>query len=139
MAKKKQVLSLENEIDFVLFGLSSHSKDYRLSFFLNKSLDMIFEKNEDLELKNKNNESYFYSVYSALNDDGFEFVLISNKCDGSYLLPELKQWDYFLLIKSLMREQDKIVVWEKLKTTNLINLCAEIDLSKVKSIGNIIF
>jgi hypothetical protein len=139
MAKKKQFLVIENEIDFILIGIVSHAKDYRLCFDLNKLLEILLEKGEDLELKNKNTESSFFSVFSYTNEDDNKMIIISNKSAGQHLIQELKQWDYFFMIKGLIREAEKTNILEKIKSSKLVTLMADIEASKVKSIGNLIF
>jgi len=139
MAKKKQVLVIHSEIDFILFGIASHAKDYRLCFDLNKILDIHLTKNEDLEFKNKQQESSFFSVFSYLNEDEYTMMIISNKTLGQHLIPELKQWDYFFMIKGMMRDPEKVKTLEKVKTSKLIALAADIDPTKIKSIENLFF
>lgn len=139
MAKKKQFLVIENEIDFILIGIVSHAKDYRLCFELNKLLDIFLAKTEDLELKNKNPENSFFSVSSFTNEDENKIFIISNKSSGQFLIPELKQWDYFFMIKGMIREKEKSSMIENIKACKLVALAAEIDALKVKLIENLIF
>lgn len=139
MAKKKQFLVIENEIDFILIGIVSHAKDYRLCFELNKQLDIFLEKTDDLELKNKKPESSFFSVSSCENEDENKIFIISNKSAGQFLIPDLKQWDYFFMIKGLIREKEKSNLIENIKVSKIVALASEIDPFKVKSIENLFF
>ena len=139
MAKKKQFLVLENEIDFILIGIVSNEKDYRLCFDLNKLLEINLLKGDDLELKSKNQESSFFTVSSYANEDGNKMIVISNKSGGKFLVSELKQWDYFFMIKSFIRETEKLKIIERIKTSKHIALSAEISPEKVKAIENLIF
>ena len=44
----KQILSVEYEFDFILIGISSASKDYRLGWELNRSLKLKLSRTDDL-------------------------------------------------------------------------------------------
>ncbi|MCB0381697.1 MAG: IPExxxVDY family protein, partial [Flavobacteriales bacterium] len=57
----KIILSLEEDYDFALLGISCHTKDYRLCWELNKVLNFDLVRSTDLEInKTTINKSSFY-------------------------------------------------------------------------------
>ncbi|MFC2151389.1 IPExxxVDY family protein [Bacteroidota bacterium] len=102
MATKKKIHKLEFsfENDFALVGIASHENDYRLSWAINKSLDLGFVKTDDLAVDHpKHKITINYSMYNY--DDANNYVnysLISNKSDKGFLLPEMKNIDFILRI-----------------------------------------
>jgi hypothetical protein len=101
MDKKTIKLSFQPDFDFKLLGIGSRENDYKLSWALNKLLNINLSKADDLEIKNpKFSDIQLFSVYSYVPDDSEEEIhLISNRCIDGYYIEELKNIDYFLLIK----------------------------------------
>ena len=50
---KKHLLEIEYDYDFVLIGISSHEKDYRVCWALNNKLGLELVKTEPFEIKDK--------------------------------------------------------------------------------------
>jgi hypothetical protein len=95
----KILLSIEEDYDFILIGVSCHTKDYRLCWEINKSLNSDLKRTEDLEISKKG-EVNFFSFYEYIDEDNYiEYYLISNLGSNGYLIPEQKKVDFFLLLK----------------------------------------
>lgn len=89
------------EYDFVLLAVISSLKDYRLCFELNKKLKLKFIRQPDLELKDaKHNRSEFTFFRCRNSKSREELILILNKGTNGILIPEMKNVDYFMLIKN---------------------------------------
>ena len=137
----KFILEEEYDFDFKLLGISSHVKDYRLCWTVNKSLDLDLVKSEDeIIIRQKRiDEALNFSIYYYLNSDTeVEFELICNRHEHGFLIPELKSADYFLKIS----ECDTTEIDEYLgllKEANLINMAFEIDVNSLKSKQNLIY
>lgn len=104
VAKKKiHKLAFEFESDFSLIGIASHENDYRLSWAINKSLDLDLIKVEDLLLNHpKHKIEINYSMYSSDDTNNYiAYHLISNKSDKGFLIPEMKNIDFVLRISGL--------------------------------------
>ena len=140
MAKK--TLDIEYDYDFQLIGISSHIKDYRLCWAINSaSIGINFIKTEDFKISLKNEtENNFYSQYVYNNEDaGLEFILISNRGTKNYLLPEIKQADFVLIIKGNFAEKQTEELIKKLKTIPFVLTAFTIEASELKSKQNLIF
>lgn len=136
---KKLTLSLEDDFSFSLIGISCHSKDYRLTFELDRSLETDFVKEDDLEVKNKEIFANF-SFYSYEDEENYlEYFVISNKSAQGLLVPEEKMIDYFLMLKGEIREKDEKAIIEKLNKINIVLKAYKIDVHQLKSKRNLLF
>ena len=87
------------DADFILAGISCHLKDYRLVYNMNKKLGFDFKKLKDFVIY-KQEDELKYSFYYYLDPDRQkEYFFVSNHHPESKLIKELKQTDYFLVIK----------------------------------------
>ncbi len=135
----RKILRIDYDFDFTLLGIISVLKDYRLCFYLNKSLIMNFIRSEDLQLTNENDEEiYFSTFYCFLEEGEIEFHLLANKGDGGFLIPEKKEVDYFLKINKLPTgEEQKIVL--ALRKIPAIQAVVPINPNTLKSKINLLF
>jgi len=58
----KHTLKIEYDFDFVLIGISSHEKDYRICWALNNVLGLDLTKKNSLEIKSKNKQHLLFFV-----------------------------------------------------------------------------
>lgn len=137
----KFLLEEEFEFDFSLLGISSHVKDYRLCWAVNKALDLDLVKLEDeiiIRQKNGEDQSVFSIYYYLEKDNEIEFELICNRHEHGYLIPELKSADYFLKISEYYDGNlDEII--QLLRKANLINMAFEIDVNTLRSKQNLLY
>ncbi|HAN18815.1 MAG TPA: IPExxxVDY family protein [Bacteroidales bacterium] len=123
LKKKVHKLIFEPETGFKLIGISSHENDYRLSWALNKYLGYNFSKSENLLIqKPKHNIEQSFSVYIYNDEETFlQYQLIANNSENGFLIPELKNIDFFLKISGEYSDSiiNKIVT--KLKKIEIIN------------------
>jgi len=133
----KITLELEEDFDFKLIGISCHSKDYRLSFELDRTLEFDFFKEENLEIKIKEGFAEF-SFYSYIDEENYtEYYLLSNRGSMGYLVAEEKLSDYFLVIKGLINDEKEIL--KKLNQIKLVLKAYSINVEELKSKRNLIF
>ncbi|NNC86458.1 MAG: IPExxxVDY family protein [Bacteroidia bacterium] len=141
MAKKKVVkLQLDNDYDFVLLGLVSTAKDYRVCHLLNKMFELDLCKGDDISITiNKKGNSNQFSYYDFVNEDHEEFYFISNKGKTTSFIPEYKLLDYFLLVKNQVSPNCENEILEKLKGNSLILGVYPINVFELKSRDNLMF
>lgn len=139
MATKK--LSIDNDYEFSLVGISSHSKDYRLCWSLNTALQTKFTKKEDLKVELvKMREISLFSFYEFEEEENFNFhYIIGNSGTSGLLLPEHKNLDYFWMIKGMFSKANMRELLAKLSTVEAVITCLEIDVASLKSKQNLIF
>ena len=80
-----------------LIGIVSFEKDYRLSFFLNKQLNLNFSLSDDKLIVFINKIEIPLTYFKAYNTD-FEFYLFENNINGVPLFPKFKNINYWLMV-----------------------------------------
>jgi len=137
----KYLLDEEYDFDFKLIGISCHEKDYRVTWGLNKYLDIALQrKDEDIEviIKKSNRYSHHsaYSFYDKELDN--DYSLLTNRSSMGYLIPEKVQADYLLMITDnypiIMTE-----VLKKIREIPFVLTAFDIDVYSLKSKENLIF
>lgn len=160
----KHTLKINYDYDFALIGISSHAKDYRLCWALNKALEVEFTKTESLEINSKNDTPSFFSLFKYENEEEFvEYFVIANLSENKLsntqehslfskkgkelpastghgiLIPEQKQMNYFFLIRGEF-DADKVDdILKKIKSLELVLTALELNVAELKSKKNLIF
>ncbi|MGB0887227.1 MAG: IPExxxVDY family protein [Vicingaceae bacterium] len=135
----KMVLTLEEDYDFSLIGISCHTKDYRLCWEINKSLSIDLFRSSDFEI-NKKNETSTYSFYECIDEVNYlEYYLISNRSNTGFLIPEQKSVDFFLMLKGNVSNNLTTNIITKLNALALILTTFEINPNSLKSKQNLLF
>ncbi|HMR20333.1 MAG TPA: IPExxxVDY family protein [Sphingobacterium sp.] len=157
-------IDFDLELDFILIGISSSLRDYKLCHFINKAtgLNLVFGKEahidhnskpknkaiEELDYhilhergKNKKEYKNHYQIYRYCNENfEYEFYLVNNKSlENSVLIPEAANFDYFMLIKHYIDEEDLSMLIERIRAIPEVMLVKEIDPTALKSKENLIF
>jgi hypothetical protein len=136
----KKFLKLELDFNFVLIAITSPLKDYMLCYNINKWVATDFRKIDDLALSFKGVAPNYFSIYlHQLIDSECEFFLISNKGTNGFLIPEMKETDYFVLIKGFIDDEDLNFFLERLKIIKDIQVAVEINPERLKSKENLLF
>lgn len=91
----KQLLRIDLDVSFYLFGISCHLKDYRFAWTINKSLNVDFVKTKPF-LKDAELEFSQYEYQLDLN----KIYLFSNKSPNGYLITKKRQIDYWIMFQS---------------------------------------
>ena len=91
----KQLLRIELDVSFYLFGISCHLKDYRFAWTLNKSLNTDFAKTTPF-FKDVDFEFSQYEYQLDLD----KVYLFSNKCPNGFLIPKKRQVDYWMMFQN---------------------------------------
>ena len=104
MDKKNVQLALALDFDFLLIGLACSWKDYRFCYLLNKTLGIDLHKVEDMELTHAKGAYRSYHPHFVAIKEQLEINILANKGLDAFLIPELKQLDYFMVIKGFMAD-----------------------------------
>ena len=135
----KNVLEIDNPIDFSLLGISCHAKDYRLSWEINKTLTLELEKDESLYSMDLKNEFGFSTATFSCVETHLVYMLISNKNEGGHLITEYPQLDYFIRISGPMHEMELKNCKEKLYDIKSVLTVVELNPHNLKSKMNLVF
>ena len=138
MAKYK--LELEDEYDFDLIGICSSHSDYRLSWGINKELNITLAKTEDFAVQTKKDGEHLHSFYEFYDEDQhIEYYLVRNISNNfKKLIPEKEQVDFFLIIKNntLIEIQE---ILQSLKKIESILTAFIFEADDLKSKANLMF
>lgn len=133
--KTRFVLECSDELGFVVLGLNSHVKNYKLCWSINKELQLNLEKKKDHNVQ----DDLWFARFNYTCPDGIEYNLLSNRSKKGYLLPSHKSVNYFMVIKNDYWQQDKDIFMEKLRAIENILLVFELDTSLIKNINRFVF
>jgi hypothetical protein len=91
----KQLLRIDLDVSFYLYGISCHLKDYRFAWTINKSLNIDFAKTKPF-LKDAELEFSLYEYQLDLDT----VYLFSNKSQNGFLIPKKRQVDYWMMFQN---------------------------------------
>ena len=144
----KRILHIDYDYDFLLIGICSHAKDYRLCWEINRILGIKLERVDDMTLNpdtrvragTSPGELSAYSLYFCEDEESNNcFHVISNKSSNETLITEQKQVDYFLRIKGNINPGYSGDIIKKLKDIPIVLTAYEIDPNKLKSKYRLLF
>lgn len=136
----RTVLRIEYDYDFYLLALVSPIKDYRLCWVLNKTCDLDLKKQGDLEINSQKNKKLVYFTVFEYQDkiNQTYYNIISNKLMGEWLIPELKEADYFMMVRGNTSSMERESLLENVKIDPEIQMAFEVDPAKLKSRQNLL-
>jgi hypothetical protein len=135
----KMVLTIEEDYDFSLIGISCHSKDYRLCWELNKILNTDLIRIKDYDI-NKKNEKKSFSFYEFIDESNYlEYFFISNRSKNGFLIPEQNKVDFFILIRGSTSDSLTKEVVGKINSLPLVLTSFNIDPTQLRSKQNLLF
>ena len=147
------------DINYVLLGIRSKIEAYQFAYFLNKSSYFLFHRmKKDISYIINKKKVYF----TAFKDLNTEFkrtsFLIKNKTffssettssqnlfdknpiiNTAFLIPELKEFDYFIKLIGIWKKEEMLELKKFLQTMKDVDPETNIDLSRLKSINNLVF
>jgi hypothetical protein len=129
MKFKLNKLEAEN---YVVLGIVSSEADYKISWALNHSLNIVLSRAESLIVTtNKGLINLEPTAYVSLSDESAsKYLLIQNKCATGYFLDEFKNIDYFLIIVTELADSQLIV--NKLKGVSHFTSILQINKTSIK-------
>ena len=128
--------------DARLIGIMGAVKDYRLCWKLNREFNIEFRSSTNLEIKiHRNKRLYYFSLFEyQVPVSALSHYLYNNQYDGEYLIPALKHFDYFWLIKNeSVSNEWCLKLIECLKAIPEIQYVIELDIHKIKNVESLLF
>ncbi len=163
MAIQRLVLDTITDDDFELIAIHSSLASYRLAFMLNKALDLkLSRKKEDINFEYNDllasfplfqyDDHFQYCTYSLFGNK-FQTKITSQKNSSKglfndneddafvtkYLIPELKNVDYFLKIETEASEFSNKPLLANMLTISQIITVYMVEYNELKSKNNLIF
>jgi hypothetical protein len=139
---KKSKLIIEYEYDFILMGIRSASKGYRLAWEINSALGIHLVKQNDLPVEFKKGEERKFSFYAHEGRINrlklFKNKPVDSELGKYFLVPEFPHFDFIFLMQMDDVTQRSVLV-AQLKQLPSIELVTPIPLEGLKSKSNFIF
>ena len=93
--KMHYTLECDQEYEFVVLAINSHSKAYKLCWHLNNTLLLNFEMTDEHSIS----DELLFTRYKTKTESGAQIDLLANRTKKGYLIPSQKSVNYFLVIK----------------------------------------
>ena len=139
MAKKVHKLNIPIEIDFFIIGIVCNDSDYRLSWQINATLETNLSRDQDIVLKQKQNQ-FPFSLFSYEDEELFlKYSLIKNKSQSTFFIPEQKNFDFFLKISGELAESDVEIIVASIRSIPEVSIAKYVSPQELKSINNFLF
>ncbi|MEO9966889.1 MAG: IPExxxVDY family protein [Reichenbachiella sp.] len=141
---KKLKLNAVYSYDFQLIGIISQSKDYTVSWAINKALNIGLMKQSDLEVDLKNSEKLIISNF-VFENDFRRFTLLNNKVVADNAMtqklyvPSLGTFDYLLKIEEFEETSDLDMLFTALRRSEKIDSIVKLDVKKIKEKDSLLF
>lgn len=127
-------------LDFYLAGISSGLRDIKFCSMLNRELGLNLRRIDDWLVEHEDPaSSHSHRSYLYVSKLKEEYRLISNKGEKYQLIPELKNIDYFLMVKHLSQASDYYYFLDQLRSLNEVYGVFNLEPSKLKSHCNLLY
>lgn len=138
----KKLLKFEIDLDFVLIAITAPQRDYRLGYLINKHLKFNFVRIDDLmvQIYPTSEEPVPFSMFNDFWEASeTDFYLIANRGTDGMLIPEMREADYFLMIKNYIDDTDLAEIVNGLNKIQEIVAAIKVDPKRIKSRENLLF
>lgn len=139
---KKTKLQIEHTYDFELLGLVSPVKDYKMAWLINRDMHLNLVRSEDLILEFMTLPGLKISQFFLSLPHGFVQLLKNKALNSSnqisYLIPELRYVDYFLLIQDHTFQLSIHTFANQLVKNIFVQNVIQLDIAKLKSKENLL-
>ncbi|MGV3639761.1 MAG: IPExxxVDY family protein [Adhaeribacter sp.] len=134
-------LEVDYDYDFDLFGLVSSSKEYKLAWSLNKSLQIRLIKQQDLNFDFSNKGRLVISNYLYMSEHHTIRLFRNKSVDLStlkkpFLVPDIKEYDYILQMSGGSADAELL---NRFKLVPLIQYVKKFDPNSLKFKENLMF
>lgn len=142
MAKNK--LNITYEIDFDLVAVNASIKEYKLAWILNKNLNWNLAKQPNIEIEFTGNKAISVSNFEYRTEYQ-TFKLLKNRAENqeeqfnAYLIPELKNFDYFVMLENESDSFDLNIFISEIKQIPFVQFAVLVNTATLKSKDNLIF
>lgn len=135
----KHRLLLDDDYEFLAFGLSCHLKDYRVAWMMNRDMKTDFIR-KSLYIEGKAGESEEFSKFISKDEDNrLHYYLVSNQNEDVYLFREHKAYDFFLLVEGYIDIFDETDFLHRLQSIEGIQYISPMDSSIFHRLQYVIF
>ena len=140
---KKNKLIADVDFDFSLLAIASQLKEYKLAWVINRDLGIRLIKQPDEVFHFLGNEKLYISNYLFQTEHSKVRLLYNRSrektASGQFLIPELRQFDYLMLIEGFEGSMEVQEVRGKIKSIEGVQMVNLIEVDPLRSRDNLIF
>jgi hypothetical protein len=155
---KREILKRTYDLNYILIAIRGTLKDFQLAYFLNKSSLFFLKRVENDITYNTTDSILSFATFSDTEaDHKKDSFLIKNKTNYNstipnnnlffqhsinksiFLIPELKAFDYLLKLEGVWHKEELTYIKKYLRSINNIESESSVDITKIKSINNLVF
>jgi hypothetical protein len=140
---KKTRLVTNFDYDFDLIGLVCNIREYQLAWHINQATHLHLVKTDDIALEFNNNTRMIISCYvdeSELHQHHLlKNKLVAGNSTHKLMLPELREFDYFLKLESNLDDFDIDPLISDLKNIPAISYLVKLDVNLIKNKENLLY
>ncbi len=136
MTKKVLKLNYENEFEFLVAGLISAYRDFKVCFELNDLLRLNILRGEDVIVpagKPGSTTRHSYFTCRGRNSESYHIISNRDKDGTGYFIPEMRNIDYFLLISEAPASFDMNGLVSSVRKIEIISGVFEVVPTEMKS------
>ena len=135
----KHRLQLDDEYEFLAFGLSCHLKDYRVAWLLSRALRLDFLRTM-VSPSSNGADSEAYAKFTGKDEDKhLNYIILSNQNEDAYLFKEFKQYDFFILVEGYIDIFDTSSFIDLLQSIESFQFVSSMDKRKFNKIQYALF
>lgn len=135
MATKKLKIECSSHEELTLLGISSTLSDYRLVHYLNKQMNVAFARQDEMPYylnEEKVLSLPLYHFFHELSKSNW-FLLANTSASNEYMIPALRNMDYFFLVDDLITQAAKEDLLKRLRKVQGIQLATALKPSSIKN------
>ncbi|MFM7218424.1 MAG: IPExxxVDY family protein [Bacteroidota bacterium] len=130
----------DEEFDFLLIGIATTYRDFRVCREINQALSIEMVRVDDYLIYDpKREEDIPFPFFEFCNEQEDRYHLIGNKSDRGLLVSEQKNLDFFLLVKPGQSELDVTEIAQRIKPLRMFQGVFVLDPIKLKSKEYLLF
>ena len=134
---KKTRLVIEYDYDFILLGITSSARFYKLAWSVNKAMGINFIRSDDYELPLRD-ETQVFGCYTHGDEEPVCWLFKNRSMDNDQhlLAPELAHFDYLLKFPSESQSFAQKEILQQLREVKCIEYIGAINIDSMKSRDN---
>lgn len=137
-------LEIIYDFDFDLIGLVCTERDYKLAWLLNQLLNINFVKRAPVKMAFSSGLEFQLVLFDyETENDSYQLLrnkaVMSNDPTRAYLLPELKEYDFFLRIDNITGTIDIETTQESISLLSQVQYSSRIEVEELKNRENLLF
>jgi hypothetical protein len=140
MAIKKTKMSLSDNSEYTIIGISCHLSDFRFVHYLNKIRYFNFVRYADFDYEFKNQKEIFYfPLYYFDDKESYtSYYFIANRSEDGILMNEWKNFDFLLITKSILSEEKLKIFYSDIKKIPGILAVSQLHTTNKSEVNNLL-